>query len=166
MHNLCMTGITQHTMCNSRKLIFTLPPTRWSTLCSQLAYPWQLINWVWNTTRQCLRNHDATRQRQQGQITEGLRTKECLPWRLSTPILALLPVSPVSTSQLLPPSALTPAGPKWPQRCTASFPAVRRSASTALLRLLRIKCTKKYFQLSQGHNIQYLAVSRPFSDTG
>lgn len=50
MRDLCVTGITQHTMCNSRKLIFTLPPTRWSTLCNQLAYPWQLINWVCNTT--------------------------------------------------------------------------------------------------------------------
>ena len=169
---LCMPGITQYTVCHSRKPIFTLLSTRWKALCNQLAYPLAADKRGLQTLPPCLRNHYVTLHRQQRQITDVLRAKNCLPWRLSTPshmqgaILALLPISPISTSQPLSPSAPTSVGSKWPQRGIASFPAARHCVSTGLLRLLRIKHTKKYFQLSQGHNIQYLAVSRPFSDPG
>lgn len=102
---LCMTGIPQYTVCNSRKLIFTLLPTRWKALYNQLAYPLAADKLGSQTLPLCLRNHYVTLRRQQRQITDMLRTKKCLPWRLSTPfhmqgaILALLPISPISTSQ-------------------------------------------------------------------
>lgn len=81
-------------------------------------------------------------------------------------ILAFLPVNPTDTSQPQSPWAQTFAGSRWPQRFIASFPAARHGVSTGLLRLLRIKHRKKYFQLSQGQNVQHLTPPRPFSDPG
>lgn len=107
-----------HRLRDSRQLIFTLLPTRWKAFCNQLVYPLAADKLGLQTLPPCLRNHYVTLRTQQRQITDVLRAKKYLPWRLSTPfhmqgaILALLPISPISTSQPQSPSAPTSDGPK------------------------------------------------------
>lgn len=125
----------------------------------------------------CLRNHYVTLRTQQRQITDVLRAKKWLPWRLSTPFhmqsafLAFLPISSATFPQLQSPSDPASVALKWAWRCIPSSLAARHWASHLLPTLCVSRTTQisklkaqRCLQLNHDQNFQHLVVPRPSSD--